>query len=108
MNLKTLTTIGMVGALVMGIFVGYSVSLEKVNFLENELGTERLHNEWESQSLDFMAYAVDSYSFRGKTFEDGSECAQYFIDYQMSRPYDIFVKAPALMKFDKSCNPQAP
>lgn len=60
-----------------------------------------------------MVYSMGSalatdYSFRGKTFEENSECAQYFIDYQTSEAYDIFTMAAALMKFDSGCNPIAP
>ena len=52
-----------------------------------------------------VGYALESYTFRDKTFEEGSECAELFIQYQTAKPYDIFTKAPALMKFDKNCNP---
>lgn len=45
----------------------------------------------------------ESFEFRGKTIEEGTQCAEWFIDYQLSKPYDIFVKAPSLMKIDKFC-----
>ena len=52
-----------------------------------------------------VAIAVNSYEWRGTTFEEGSECAELFVDYQTAQPYDIFTKAPAMMKFDNNCNP---
>ena len=51
-----------------------------------------------------LGYAIESYTFRQTTFEEGSECAELFITFQTAKPYDIFTKAPALMKFDKNCN----
>ena len=51
-----------------------------------------------------VGYAIESYTFRQTTFEEGSECAELFITFQTTKPYDIFTKAPALMKFDKNCN----
>ena len=55
-----------------------------------------------------VAWAVDTYTFRNTTFELGSECAELFVIYHDAQYYDIWTKAPALMKFDKTCNPQAP
>jgi Na+-translocating ferredoxin:NAD+ oxidoreductase RnfG subunit len=53
-----------------------------------------------------VVYALETYTFRQTEFEANSECAELLITYTSAAPYDIFTKAPALMKFDQGCDPR--
>lgn len=48
-----------------------------------------------------------TYVFQGVEFEEFSECAELFIEYQSAAPYDSKVKVPILLNFD-NCDPITP
>jgi len=54
-------------------------------------------------NIDYEDTGVEIYYFRHGSFQEGTECAQFFIDYQSATAYDYMAKVPALMKFDKYC-----
>ena len=96
--------VGLISAAILGGFVaGSAFDVEKIINTQETNDREALID-----ISNQLAYALESYIFRGKTFELGSECAELLVTYLDAEYYDIFTKAPALMKFDKTCNPQAP